>query len=254
MAPHKLEDNIREKLEAREIKPSADAWKKLEAKLDAEQPKKKTVLWYYVAASFVGFVILASVFFSRNNAEMNNEVVNETTEQKITEKQPEIIPNDSKLQEIASKEKSLEKVEKKQNVNSNSVKALPQKKSEIDKKIEKTEAIANVTKQEEEPLLKNTIQKEEDKLFNTKVEEVVASVKKLQENNPEVNATDVELLLNNARRDIQTQRILNSPKVDATALLEDVEWELEKSFRDKVFDALGEGFQKVRTAVSERND
>lgn len=254
MAPHKLEDNIREKLEAREIQPSADAWKKLEAKLDAEQPKKKTVLWYYMAASFVGFVILASVFFSRNNAEMNNEVVNETTEQNITEKQPEIIPNDSKLQEIASEEKTLEKEEKKQNVNSNSVKALPQKKSEIDKKIEKTEAIANVTKQEEEPLLKNTIQKEEDKLFNTKVEEVVASVKKLQENNPEVNATDVESLLNNARRDIQTQRILNSPKVDATALLQDVEWELEKSFRDKVFDALGEGFQKVRTAVSERND
>lgn len=254
MAPHKLEDNIREKLEAREIKPSADAWKKLEAKLYAEQPKKKAVLWYYMAASFVGFVILASVFFSRNNAEMNNEVVKETTEQKITEKQPEIIPNDLKLREIASEEKSLEKVEKKQNANSNSVKVLPQKKSEIDKKIEKTEAIANVKKQEEEPLLKNKTQKEEDKLFNTKVEEVVASVKKLQENNTEVNATDVESLLNNARRDIHTQRILNSPKVDATALLEDVEWELEKSFRDKVFDALGEGFQKVRTAVSERND
>jgi hypothetical protein len=64
----------------------------------------------------------------------------------------------------------------------------------------------------------------------------------------------VEALLNNARREIETQRILNNPKVDATALLEDVEWELEKSFRDKVFDALGEGFQKVRTAVTERND
>lgn len=254
MAPYKLEDNIREKLEAREIQPSADAWKKLEAKLDAEQPKKKTVLWYYVAASFVGFLILASVFFNRNNAEMNNQVVNEITEQKITEKQPEIIPNNSKLREIASEEKSLEKVEKKQNANSNSVKALPQKKSEIDKKIEKTETIANVTKQAEEPLLKTSTQKEEDRLFNNKVDEVVASVKKLQENNTEVNATDVESLLNNARRDIQTQRILNNLKVDATALLQDVEWELEKSFRDKVFDALGEGFQKVRTAVSERND
>ncbi|MDP2686192.1 MAG: hypothetical protein Q8O62_03160 [Aequorivita sp.] len=254
MAPHKLEDNIREKLEVREIQPSADAWKKLEAKLDAEQPKKKTVLWYYVAASFVGFVILASVFFSRNNAEMNNEVVNETTEQNITEKQLEIIPNDSKLQEIASEEKTLEKVAEKQNATSNSVKELPQKKSEIDKKIEKTEAIANVTKQEEEPLLKTSTQKEEDKLFNNKVDEVVASVKKLQQNNTEITATEVEALLNNARNDIQTQRILNNPKVDATALLQDVEWELEKSFRDKVFDALGEGFQKVRTAVSERND
>jgi hypothetical protein len=263
MAPYKLEDNIREKLEARELKPSADAWKKLEARLDAEQPKKKTVLWYYVAASFVGFLILASVFFSRNNAEVGNQIVNETIEQKSVEKQPEVIPNNSQSEEIASEENHLETVEKiapkketekKQKPNSDQLKSLPQKKSEVDKKIESVEAIAKVTKVEAEQALKTTLEKEEDKLFNNKVDEVVASVKKMQENNTEINVTDVEALLNNARREIETQRILNNPKVDATALLEDVEWELEKSFRDKVFDALGEGFQKVRTAVTERND
>ncbi|WP_410006076.1 hypothetical protein [Aequorivita nionensis] len=263
MAPYKLEDNIREKLEARELKPSADAWSKLEAKLDTEQPKKKTVLWYYVAASFVGFLILASVFFSRNNAEVGNQIVNETIEQKSVEKQPEVIPNNSQSEEIASEENHLETVEKiapkketekKQKPNSDQLKSLPQKKSEVDKKIESVEAIAKVTKVEAEQALKTTLEKEEDKLFNNKVDEVVASVKKMQENNTEINVTDVEALLNNARREIETQRILNNPKVDATALLEDVEWELEKSFRDKVFDALGEGFQKVRTAVTERND
>lgn len=263
MAPYKLEDNIREKLEARELKPSADAWSKLEAKLDTEQPKKKTVLWYYVAASFVGFLILASVFFSRNNAEVGNQIVNETIEQKSVEKQPEVIPNNSQSEEIASEENHLETVEKiapkketekKQKPNSDQLKSLPQKKSEVDKKIESAEAIAKVTKVEAEQALKTTLEKEEDKLFNNKVDEVVASVKKMQENNTEINVTDVEALLNNARREIETQRILNNPKVDATALLEDAEWELEKSFRDKVFDALGEGFQKVRTAVTERND
>ena len=263
MAPYKLEDNIREKLEARELKPSADAWSKLEAKLDTEQPKKKTVLWYYVAASFVGFLILASVFFSRNNAEVGNQIVNETIEQKSVEKQPEVIPNNSQSEEIASEENHVETVEKiapkketekKQKPNSDQLKSLPQKKSEVDKKIESVEAIAKVTKVEAEQALKTTLEKEEDKLFNNKVDEVVASVKKMQENNTEINVTDVEALLNNARREIETQRILNNPKVDATALLEDVEWELEKSFRDKVLDALGEGFQKVRTAVTERND
>ncbi len=81
MAPIKLEENIREKLEAREMKPSAEAWKKLEAKLEAKQPKKKAVLWYYVAASFVGFLILASVFFSKNNSEVNNQIVDENLQQ-----------------------------------------------------------------------------------------------------------------------------------------------------------------------------
>ncbi len=261
MAPYKLEDNIREKLEARELKPSADAWKKLEAKLDAEQPKKKTLLWFYVAASFVSFIILASIFYNQNSPEVNNQIVNETIEKNNAEKQPEILSNNSESEEIASEENISEKVEvlksksggkEQQNLNTHT--PFHQKKSEIDKKVENTDAIAKVTKVEAEQPLKTTVHKEEEKLFNQKIEEVVASVKKLQENNTEVNTTDVEALLNKARREIETQRIINNPKVDATALLEDVEWELEKSFRDKVFDALGEGFNKVRTAVTERND
>jgi hypothetical protein len=34
MAPVKFEDNIREKLESREIEPSGDAWKRLSERLD----------------------------------------------------------------------------------------------------------------------------------------------------------------------------------------------------------------------------
>ncbi len=274
MAPYKLEDNIREKLEAREMKPSAEAWKKLETQLEAKQPKNKIVGWYYVAASFVGLLILASVFLSRNNTEVNNQIVDENLEQQNIETESEIIPNNSEAESIASETNNSEKIEtnvskketEKKQSNSVQLKPLPQKKSAIDKKIEKADAIAKVTNAEmpqavkkEKPIKSEmssqTLTKiEEDKIFNTKVDEVVASVKKLQENNTEVSTTEVEALLNSARREIQTQRILNSPKVDATALLQDVEWELEKSFRDKVFDALGEGFQKVRTAVTERND
>jgi hypothetical protein len=258
MAPYKLEDNIREKLETRELKPSADAWSKLEAKLDTEQPKKKSNVLYYVAASFVGILILASVFFSRNNSEVNNQIVEEKIQQNQTNSQPEIIPNKTLSEEIVSEERNSEKInsEEKQKPNTREVKVIPPKKSTIDKKMESTEALANVSNEKiKKPVIKeDLIISEEDKLINNKVDEVVASVKKLQEDNAEISTTEVERLLNNARRDIQTQRILNNPKVDATALLQDVEWELDKSFRDKVFDALGEGFQKVRTAVSERND
>ncbi len=267
MAPHKLEDNIREKLEARELKPSADAWKKLEAKLEAEQPKKKPVLWYYAAASFVGFLILASIFFNNNGAEINNQIVDANSEKEIIESKTEIIPNNSGLEKIPANsggENNTEKLETKaskketeriQKQNSNPLKSLPQQKSAIDKKIEKSEAIADVTENEKQKSVKeNNIISEDEKRFNMKVDEVVASVKNLHENEAEITVAEVENLLDKARREIQTQRILNNPKVDATALLQDVEWELEKSFRDKVFDALGEGFQKVRTAVSERND
>ena len=257
MAPYKLEDNIREKLESRELKPSAKAWEKLEAKLDAEQPKKKTVLWYYVAASFIGILILSSVFFT-NTIEIKDEIVTESIDKKIIENDLKIIPNSEDAQKIVSTENNLKvnqvqenKKKEKSQSNSNSIQTSPglpmstgTKKSEIDKRIDKTKVLANT---ENEKSL-------EEVPINTKVEEFVASVKELQHNHNEVSITEVEDLLNKARREIQTQKILNAPKVDATALLQDVEWELEKSFRDKVFDALGEGFIKIRTAVIERND
>ncbi len=257
MAPIKLEDNIREKLEARELKPSKDAWKKLETKLDKKQPKRKPVLWYYAAASFVGLLIVGSVFFSRNNTE-GNRIVEENAKETTVEKQTEIVPKRVNANEIATDENKSEKVnsEEKQKQAPN-LKLLPIKKeSAVDKQIQKSEAIAKTSVEEiQKPVTeKKPALSEDEKLFNNKVEEVVASVKKLQHDKSEVTEADVLSLLENARRDIQTQRILNSPKIDATALLQDVEWEMEKSFRDKVFDALGEGFQKVRTAVSERND
>ena len=263
MAPYKLEDNIREKLEARELKPSANAWEKLESKLDAEQHKKKPVFWYYAAASIVGFLILASIFFGTNNFETQQQIVDADPEEMRGE--TNIIPNNSKIKKIASEEPNSEKTDngaskkeanKVQRENSNSIKPIPNKKSAIDKRIEKNEAVAQTSNNEfqKSVIKEKTIISEDEKVFNLKVEEVVASVKQLQTEKTEVTAAEVEKLLNRARREIQTQRILNSTKVDATALLQDVEWEVEKSFRDKVFDALGEGFQKVRTAVSERND
>lgn len=258
MAPIKLEDNIREKFETREIKPSVEVWKKLEEKLDSAQPKKKGKVFYYAAASLVGILILTSVFITRNGLDVNNKVVEEKIQLNQTELQTEIVPEKINSEEIVSEDKNSEKLnsEEKQKSNSEEVKAIPPIKSSIDEKIESKETIANISNEEmKKPVIKENLTiSEEEKIISDKVNEVVSSVKKLQENNTEVTITEVEKLLNNARRDIQAQRILNNPKVDATALLRDVEWELDKSFRDKVFEALGEGFQKVRTAIAERND
>ncbi len=258
MEPLNLENNIREKLENRELKPSPDAWKKLESQLNKKQPKKKNTGRYYMAASIAGLLITVSVFLNNNTAEVKNEIVIEEVQQKeAIQVEAQIVSEplnssqEKNLSEVTGSEKQPKETTK--NLKPNP----PQKESVIDKKIRKSEALADLSKEEisinSEITLENPIS-EQDKVFNNKVDEVVASVKKLQENNTEVTAIEVEALLNNARRDIQTQRILSHPKVDATVLLQDVEWELEKSFRDKVFDALGEGFKKIRTAVLERND
>ena len=115
MAPIKLEDNFREKLEERELQPGANAWSKLEAKLPAaEKQGKNTFFWYAIAASFVGILIIASVFFneSKKDQQSNEFVVedvvdetNETPNKDFVDK--EIVPvqkRDKEQIEIASEE------------------------------------------------------------------------------------------------------------------------------------------------------
>lgn len=96
----------------------------------------------------------------------------------------------------------------------------------------------------------------ETNFIDQKVKEVVASVQKIQGENQTVTLDEIDALLAKAQRDIATNRILNSntQKIDAAALLMDVESELQRSFRDRVFEALGEGYLKVRTAMAERNN
>jgi uncharacterized membrane protein len=91
-------------------------------------------------------------------------------------------------------------------------------------------------------------------ILKNKVDEVIAQVKQLQDDQGTVTSQEIDVLLARAQRQIQTQRILSSEKVDPEALLGDVESELERSFRDRVFNALGNGFEYIRTAVVERNN
>lgn len=254
MAPFNLENNIREKLESRELKPSAEAWKKLESQLDKKQPKKRKLLWYYVAASFVGLLILSSILFDQNNLVENQKLVNSDLKQNNIENETEISSEVSNKVQLSTEDTFRKSFQQKNNTD-NKINPIPPKKgSNVDQLIRSSEVIAEVSPYETEPTNKPVISIEEDALINKKVHEVAATIKSMQNNNSEVTVEEIEALLNNARRDIQVQSILQDPKVDAMALLEEVEWELDRSFRDKVFDALGEGFQKIRFAISERNN
>ena len=57
MEPNKIDNQIREKLNAREIQPSAQAWDRLDAMLTVSEEKKpkKGYGWFFVAASTILF-------------------------------------------------------------------------------------------------------------------------------------------------------------------------------------------------------
>ena len=263
MAPIKFEENIREKLEAREMQPSHSAWNKLSAQLD-DVPEKKgnKFIWFAVAAAIVGALVAVSVFINDSSisSEKNDKLVKEETQtnkrlQKDVENNVFTNPSEAipKKEVAAIEEVSEEKTEESTKVVTQSV-VTPAKyiaKNDMKPVISKE---MEVDKNDEESIIKKSNLTQEEIIFNTKVDKVVAEVMALQNNNGTITAEEIDALLQSAQKDIATQRILSSQKVDATALLLDVEFELERSFRDKVFDALGDGFKKIRTAVVERNN
>ncbi len=269
MAPNKIEDHIREKMQEREINPSADAWAKLEARLGKEEKKRGIGrnTWFAIAASFIGILILASVFLNSANDAGSIEIVEEQVEPEMFDTEtvptPEEIVRDNQRSETEIAVESTNSEENQRTKEFQENKSIIAR-SEVKKKTALPEEIIpemnieqkHIAKVENEKLKNNEQPVNDEDYVKGKIDEVVAEVNNRIKTNSTVTPEEIDALLTRAQREISDRRILNSEtnKVDATALLEDVEFELERSFRDKVFDALGESFEKIRTAVAERNN
>ncbi|MEM7086799.1 MAG: hypothetical protein AAF489_11485 [Bacteroidota bacterium] len=274
MAPIKFEENIREKLQEREIRPSKDSWNELSKKLGhAPAPKNNRRLWMAVAAGFMGLLLVVSYVLTTSDEDQPIQLVdkNTTTPSEVEEaiQTPQLEdPAINEAPVIASentgndKEKPViegrNKILPKKNI------AVAKDKSDKTKNSTTINEAALIEKQEIAEINPNlkaitnnkSVPKQEDAFVENKVDAVVAAVRQMEESNNTVTAEEIDALLSKAQRDIATNRILSSSneKIDPSALLRDVESEMERSFRDKVFEALGEGYNKVRTAVVERNN
>ena len=225
MAPIKFEENIKDKLEKRTIKPSADAWQTLASRLETKNNKKKSpyYLWLGVAASIVAIMFIASqLFVNKNNTTIETPVIVNTNKETIKKIESENV--------LHKKDVLTNNVEKE------SVKELNIKTP----KSEKTE-VAQLTKQKEEKtVLPKEVIVNKTSFEDLKVQQVVAQIQGLKDKGESVTDKDIDALLDQAQKEITLQKIYNetTKTVDANALLQDVESDLQQSFRDKVFNAL----------------
>jgi len=256
MAPIKFEDHIREQLEEREIQPSNIAWDKLNKELNHPAKKKAKIPWYAIAASIVGLIVVASLLFGNKTATMvNSDKIIETEVVNIKEESQEVLISKFKTNEIVVEtETSIEEKN-----SSKAPKIFKNKTASIQNNTTKvafnnSEKKIEVLVQEENHISEIKETNSETDFIDLKVTEVVAQISAIQNSNKKITDEEINALLEKAQLEIQSQRIFVNNKVDATALLNTVEEELEASFRDKVFEALGEQFEKVRTAVVERNN
>ena len=256
MAPIKFEEHIKEKLDQREITPSAGSWDKLNRSLNEAEGEKKKFNWWIPSVAAVIVLMICGFLFSDLNKDQGPQIV----DTKIEEPSEEIEnQNEVNETEIASEAKEVQTSEQ-------------EKSPKIeDKKIRKTftpaqNAVASSEKEEvktsedQKPANKSisitsiASRKEEPVLINKELEGMLAEVSESKASGEAITNAEVDSLLARAARKISNQNIRTSGKVNPNALLADVEEEVYESFKEKVFEMVKTGYQKAAVAVSNKLD
>ncbi|MGH2664950.1 hypothetical protein [Flavobacterium sp.] len=227
MEPNKLENQMQEKLNAREIKPSAQSWDRLDAMLSVEENKKpkRNFKWLFVAASMIGFVFAGLLFFQQENptpktnnhqtvVESNVNTEKEKTTQKSSNQNNEPVEIQSGINEtaVASVIKEVKKEKKQADT---VIKEQQYSKEEIENK----EAVAEIHPQKTDE--------------NPKETELLASTDPVKPEGQKQNKPKIE--------------------IDANALLSQVDGEIELTFRQKAIKRISKKLQNAKEVVASRN-
>jgi hypothetical protein len=284
MEPTKFEEHSREKFEERVLQPSPEAWNRLEQMLEAEAPAKKKsgFTWYAIAAAFIGFVIIASIVFNSISIVDSPAFVEESTPTEMLQDK-DIVPQQNN-EVLASTEQDQRVIGTKETVD-DTQEILEEKKTKPFNSMSKKERLAN-----NEPAKKNINNKNTAAVKQQNKREAVAFQKPKEAmayNSKETNAiikpsvsenretsialsgikesgskevaadiatTDVDALLKAAQQKIRGHSGRQTQKVDAMALLGDVELEMEQTLQEKIFYAVGQGLDYVKTSFVDRGN
>lgn len=232
MEPNKLENDFRNKLNQREIRPSEKSWDRLDAMLSVNEKKKPNRAWMYIAASFLGFLLVGTIFLNQSNVDVK-------TDDAVT------LEQDKSAEEVKTENKSEKPFEVKQK----EIIASKDSYQKLSKQPGKSDKIVK-----NEPV-KNQIL-EEIAIQDLKAQEVAQQIMDINQSGKQISDQEINDLLDKAKKDIAKQRILNksTQKIDATALLLDAEKGLDNSFKQRVFELLKDGFKETKTFVAERNN
>lgn len=235
MELNKLETQIKEQLNAREIQPSEMAWDRLDAMLSVSEEKKTRRFSFLsfqsigIAASVLVLVSLGLFFFNQKETVVkpeNNVVVKEKTSYNNKIKINSFNLNQQN-QQVAHNPKP-------ETHNSQSFK------KSFNQNNQKTTVNLVINQNKE-------IQFQNNEVIAQKELPVVESQKELISKPSTVNADD--LLASTSNKSESKPKI----KVNANSLLSQVDGELDQSFRDKVLTKISKNYQEVKVALATRN-
>jgi hypothetical protein len=263
MAPIKFEEQLKEKLEERRLPPSTESWLKLAARLDDDEktPKRTIRWWLSIAAGLIILVALAVQLFSEASGNTVLPQVVEEIESEIPMKS-----NNSQGKQETRQPSTLVAQEAEQNdhVQKSTVSEQKRQKQSSEGVTQGLETenthltqLADVDKFSEGKAQKNTVtvsNKEQDIAETEQALAVLAN--DIQDQNSEaVSEMELDALLKRARKELGSKTVMGDPvkTVNAELLLQSVQDEMGQSFRTRVFEALKDSYETVKTAVVQRN-
>ena len=254
MAPMKFEEQMKEKLDQRNIKPSDSAWETIISQMNStnESRKKNSFLWYGIAAGFIGIILVSVVYFKGQDDAINDQY-NVVDTEKLTVPTEKALPEKSGGEQqliLGVKANSDVGKEPENTMGDALVNVQNHKEGHLKTKPNENAPIDIAKRAEGEGLTAQT-----NKVIDSKIAQLVEQMDFLEQRQVELTDAEIDTLLKKAQQEIlQEQLFIKGNSVDAMTLLTQVEGEMDQSFRDQIFDALKDGFFKVRTAVATRNE
>jgi hypothetical protein len=256
METERFEDKIKRQLQDREITPSARSWEQLSAKLIAPQKKQKPfAFWMGVAASIIAGILLLSLVFHNSTLPDTPEIVDMPLEEGEVKNTPlessrEIItsPQEEAIQVSKSKDKE-EPINPKTNETILPVEKIKQVKREA------VAVLDNKSLLKEQSLITPSVLTGDQDL-DMELNNTLSSVISHSKYDQTITDAEVNKLLEDAATKISQERYKSNfsvGRVNHQDLLQQVEFEMDNTFREKIFEILKEGYSKAKTAIAHRN-
>ena len=250
MKTNNLENQIREKLNSREINPTEMAWDRLDAMLTVveEKKSKKGFSWLFIAACFLGMLTVGTLIYklNLNDIKIENEVVNE---QKKSNSNDNLNSNDSSNELIINENVEIT-VDKKQQI---VLQSSQNNKIQNQNLQSKNQNLNNKTIINQKTTEKNEIEKlNQSNEVVVQIENKILQNKEIVTSNSNVDVSSEALLasVDKARKSVKQSKVT----VNANNLLSQINGEINTDYRETRFQKLKRNFETVKVAVANRNN
>lgn len=251
MEPNNIENQIREKLNSREIKPTEMAWDRLDAMLSVAE-EKKTARSPFLSSRFIGIaagvlvlVSLGLFFFNQKETVVkpeNNVVVNEEVKQNNSKQNTNSINGNTGI-DNSGLEGFDEQVKQRANQQKEENKTIITQSSKSFNQNNQKTTVNPIINQNKE------IQFQNNEVVAQKELPVIESKKEFVSKPSAVNVDDLLASVEKTPKSTPKPKV----KVNANSLLSQVDGELDQTFREKVINRVSKNYQEVKVALATRN-